>query len=722
MKTIVRAFIIVGLMGSIGIIFPLAQKNTTQKNLLYTTYADRLIAFGWSDEKMAFEQVWESAPLRVDYVYNPRRGPGLSWLIEDYTEASESEKSILALDAFGILAFDSHRNHPRYSPFSRVGLGIFFRREKQIRSLVINDGRVFLVQRGIPRSIPTIESLFGNFFEVFSPTGSTLKASLAFPSMPHLTWSLEIADLDEDGSPEILTGGSDIHIFTIDKSGQISLKTRLPFPGTLVDVIRIGDVDGDEQDEIVATGNSKRVTVYDIIKRKGYWSYPVVWQTEDLGGLTQGLALANLTAKPGLEILCATTRGREALNYLRVFEVVEPVDNARRSIPTFQKLLEIRIPRSNIPGITVGDLTGDGESEIVLNGRIVYHLDKSSTPWSVSRTDSLMTDKLYGGMSIIRPSLETNSEAKKTPGERWLFTELIADQPEGVSSTPDREMRLKAVVENVWQPSKECDLILRCYDPKVSITKNRISVPPLQQRIKHITEEAFTIRVSRNEGGYIPFEVERVIESEPYQIFTTVVTIHPATTTEHPLLLINVREDLTDNLSVSADRFLGDEWGIILPNENLIISHEAILLNDALGLQFYKNLPAFKKGFKNGQKLAVIGQSIYLADPGESVRSILHAEVDSTSLITEKIHTSPSAPLDWPDLNFSISVSASMHPLIPIPGAKPLLVDENGAIIAVWWENPSPGAYIAFSLAEDMLDEDIQRQIIEALIRLISKE
>ena len=271
----------------------LAQQAVEPYNqtLLYTVVGDSLVAFGWIPGEDHYEQVWSSPPLRLQYAND------VNWIISDKIRTGEKVPAIIGIDRYGLIRFHSHNRYPEYLPFREVDISYGGGR-KHVYAIENDDNSYYLVHRR------QMGSTSRRILELYQTNNVPLRTDLRYEGAPVPSWSFSVADLNDDDIPEVLIGGRHINVFQFEDDGSLGLVKTIPFAG-LVDVIRVGDVDGDNIPEIIASGSNGRVTVY----RKtaiNQWYFPVIWQSDNLGGFSQGLAISDLSEKPGKEIVCAT--------------------------------------------------------------------------------------------------------------------------------------------------------------------------------------------------------------------------------------------------------------------------------------------------------------------------------------------------------------------------------------------------------------------------------
>ncbi|MFC1559325.1 FG-GAP repeat domain-containing protein [Gemmatimonadota bacterium] len=502
------------------VLFPLLAIGQQSNSLVYTVVGDSLVAFGWNLSNNQFEQYWCSAPLRLSETND------INWLITDRLRAEERVPAILGIDRYGIIRVQSHNKYPEFLPFSEVDLsGVG--RWKHIWPIDLNDQSFYLVHR------MKLRSQSNRMLELYPIDTLPLNTDIRFDGAPSPSWSFSVADIDGDNRQEVLIGGN--HIYTYELRDDCSLIQRsvLPISG-LVDVIRVGDVDGDDIPEIIASGSNGRITVYGWRRsRPGTEDkYPVIWQSNNLGGFTQGLAIDEISEKPGNEIICATflfphNEGIPQMNIFEIDDIVHPERIGPGTARSFSSRLSIQSPSSGYPGITTGDLTGDGNKEIVINGAVVYQVENSNDTWRFTRTDTLLPSRakyiegdIANTIAIVHPSLKLNNSIQVSIPERWIFTGLEVSDPSIQSPDSINIIELCPVIENVWGESRPCTLKLSSTNPDVEIIKNQIEISAIPAGHIAKINEGFEVRSQLiEERKSYSFIVDRYLNGTRYQRF-----------------------------------------------------------------------------------------------------------------------------------------------------------------------------------------------------------
>lgn len=188
--------------------------------------------------------------------------------------------------------------------------------------------------------------------------GKLVRTISAFPASQKSGLNLSVGDLTGDGSPEIVAapqeGSGEVRVFS--PTGKL-LNRFQPFgPKAKHGVsLAIGDVTGDGQPDLIA-GQASRGSTVVILDAQGMkiGSFPAFGKSR----VGVSLAVVDLNGDGAAEILAVPRRGRVTL---AVFDAV----SRRRSSPI------TAFPASIKTGATIaaGDVTGDGQPEIILGLR-----------------------------------------------------------------------------------------------------------------------------------------------------------------------------------------------------------------------------------------------------------------------------------------------------------------------------------------------------------------
>jgi hypothetical protein len=185
-------------------------------------------------------------------------------------------------------------------------------------------------------------------------------------------YDLQLADIDKDGDVEIVTCGQGdraqiyprIHVYNLSskelewKSPDLSVTS-----GKRLDCVRIGNIDADSSQEIVASNGN--IFVFDGVSKAK--------KSQISNNTYLGIDLADIDATGVLDIIAGTESGMIV----------------RFNGKTFSTKYEVQISEKPVVGVKAYDFDKDGKLEIVFasDGRLgIYDMDDSAVVW---RSDTL---------------------------------------------------------------------------------------------------------------------------------------------------------------------------------------------------------------------------------------------------------------------------------------------------------------------------------------------
>jgi len=416
-----------------------------------------------------FVAAWQPTPLFMDkatYASGSRDIPSGARsfarpLIADSNGDGVNE--LLVVDGYGITVYGSS---PAYFPFSAGGYEV----QLAVSDLDGDGSPELITQRTLSSGTPTRRRI-----DIWKREGEKLR-SLWSRDFEGGSYVLLLADTDNDGQKELITASDTIVIMKQKAPPNWEVSAELPNIGlprrgdlefTMIDVVRVADVDNDGRNEILATGNSGMLTVYRYKKQSsGREAYPVLWQSEWLDGkdlqpppyvYSQGLAVADINSDQKLEILVATTG-------LRIPPNGEKGKDGQIHIFTFdgrRGFVDQVLPDRTlgIPAFSVGDIDGDGINEFVYNGREVYGYNKTSSKYELRATLPFTTSTTTVVGTL--PALREPSDAVRIVPVRWTL-------PRG-SIRLGETANISISLKSVWATAKDVTVELRSESPLIRI-------------------------------------------------------------------------------------------------------------------------------------------------------------------------------------------------------------------------------------------------------------
>jgi len=355
-------------------------------------------AWQYDDATHKYASIWQATPLFLDKAgveAGSKNIPGDARpqvrppVLADLNGDGVNE--LLVADGYGITVYGAS---PAYFAFPEVMEGV--NHAQLIVSDFDRDGEAeFLTGRQ-----HRIDLWKQNGGKLKSVSNQVLRSGFLFVFL--------LADADTDGQQELITSSpKTISILKQKTRLNWEVVAELPNLASLLDVVRVADVDNDKRNEILAAGNAGVLTIYgcanlpygELGGALGLWC-PVKWQSEYLlskdlrppvsGRLSTyalGLAAADINGDEKLEILVGTVENgelppgvdRTKSGHIHIFAF----DGQRGFVETW---LSDWTFRSDVPAFSTGDLDGDGINEFIYNGREIYGFNRLSGKYELENT------------------------------------------------------------------------------------------------------------------------------------------------------------------------------------------------------------------------------------------------------------------------------------------------------------------------------------------------
>jgi hypothetical protein len=377
---------------------------------------------------------------------------------------NDGENEFVAIDRFGIIVCGQH---PKYFPFEKSG----DRYHQVLVEDLDKDGHnEFITQRSFFFSNDRFKK--SRLVQIWKIKDGRLNEVWRqfFPG--DLSWNLLYEDVDNDGKKEIITAYDTITILKKKTLSDWSIAADLPNLGypygefTVIDVVRVGDVDGDGKNEILATGNSGALTVYKYRKQRetGNDTYPVIWQSPPLlsksaeplekepipRAFTQGLGIGDVDNDGKNEILVGTMdlgnfsdRKSNSGGKIHIFNYKGNREFQKQWISDWTS-------SSTIPAITIGDVDGDQINEFIYNGQEVYkYSDQDSQYLKIAELDSNARFAVLGQL----PNLQEPITSLRIIPLKW---DLLRQDLK-----PDQTYKTSLSIKNVWAEAKNVSFNLK---------------------------------------------------------------------------------------------------------------------------------------------------------------------------------------------------------------------------------------------------------------------
>ena len=355
------------------------------------------------------ESTWSARPRSVDpATWAARRGEAVSQprdaspVIADFDGDGVNE--LIVVDAYGVTVYGSKPFYHAFPTASDTGVPAF-----AVGDVNGEAGAEVVLQRTRLRA-----GVLSREVEVLGGGPDGLR-SLWKGEFTGIGGAVAIGDADNDKAPEILSAGQPLLVLERQAGAAPAWATGaiLPNLAPSVAAVRIGDVDADGKNDVIAGGYGGKVTVYQFLKTEQGGQYGVLWQSRFLaadgvkapgGGApivqVQSIALADVTGDGRTDIVAAAVEfGKLAGRDIRAPRVhVFSFDGAR----DFTEVWTSEHLSTQATNLSAGDLDGDGTGEFVLGGRQVYRYDAAVKTFRASATGcATCTDGVIGALGTL---------------------------------------------------------------------------------------------------------------------------------------------------------------------------------------------------------------------------------------------------------------------------------------------------------------------------------
>ena len=589
------------------------------KNRILIAEGDIIKLFEFNSDTEKFDIIWESAETGTGIKSSTSGIVGMA--LEDMDGDGKNE--LVAIDQFGIFVWGKTGRVPQYYNLENA---VSQRNSSYIVPFDLDEDGVyeFVTQRSFGFNQRKIEAFridgldLMNIAEIELPGG--------------VSWSVRNGDCDNDEEEDIITAAEFIHILGWEKSKGFSEKARFSHNSTLVDVVRIADIDGDGNNEILASGNSGCFTVYKARKSRstGEITYPVVFHSQDHGGYIQGLEIADLDGDSKKEILIGVTdrvspRGPAKNKNIVVYEYeggeTTPGGTAKLSL---RKTLSLFYESSSIPGFSAGDIDGDGRDEVVYNNKYVLRFERNSENNLECEVIAKLVDQ---GSACVIGSFEPTEEDKFT-SVRIIPQNLYIGLNKRDAIEAGKTYKLWTKVISPWNTARDVRIQLESDTENIKI-KNGDFVLPQMEAGKIYDNSKIPFQVSPGDISEAKdFKLKLFIStddgyslSQSYQMgqsrdganimFSAVPKFVPSSDT----LAFSNDRDIYADLGISYD-FYDDNYGSKgwLSNENLL-KYKNIIIQKEWGLLPRQQKDNLKSFLDNGGNILAHGHLVIFIHP-----------------------------------------------------------------------------------------------------------
>ncbi|MEW5760584.1 MAG: hypothetical protein AB1779_07445, partial [Candidatus Thermoplasmatota archaeon] len=195
-------------------------------------------------------------------------------------------------------------------------------------------------------------------------------------------FAIAFGDLDDDDDKDVVVGCEADRVYIYDNDGYWTRYVVDPDTGDDVLAVALGDLDGDTDLDIVAGTDDRYVYYY---LNDGIWDRSGTIANTD--GIVLSLALANLTGDSKIDVAVATDAG------ISVYEN-----------PTWTKRWSANIGRVNSVALADMDYPQDGKLDIVAgleNRKVILYLNKGDGSFGGTVGGEIINDTVYAEIAVL---------------------------------------------------------------------------------------------------------------------------------------------------------------------------------------------------------------------------------------------------------------------------------------------------------------------------------
>lgn len=212
-----------------------------------------------------------------------------------------------------------------------------------------------------------INDAMGNYFEATeTPFIGVANSSIAF------------ADIDGDKDMDVLiTGNSSAlgpvtKLYTNDGKGSYIEVTETPFIGVFASSIAFADIEGDNDMDVLITGNSSNLgPVTKLYTNNGVGSYTEVAETPFIGVFASSIAFADIDGDNDMDVLI-TGDTASAPNFMRFTGISKLYIN--EGVNGFTEVLETPFDAVTSSSIAFADIDDDSDIDLLITGSFLSKL------------------------------------------------------------------------------------------------------------------------------------------------------------------------------------------------------------------------------------------------------------------------------------------------------------------------------------------------------------
>lgn len=699
------------------------------KNRIAISDVDKIILYEYNSATKTFDIVWESAATGID-------GKSSLLGIRDIAlrDIDNDEKNeLVAFDQFGIFIWGKNGKFPIYYNLMNASSHAF----AYILPMDLDkDGTFeFLTQRSWDYSKRKIEawkiqnSEAVHLSEIELPGGSS--------------WSLRSGDCDNDKTEDILTSSNLIQVLGWDKCKGFFEKASFPNLSSLVDVVKAADIDGDGQNEIVASGNGGCFTVYKArkLRESANFVYPVLYQSEDLGGYTQGLEIADIDGDKKNEILVGATLPSSNKENVFVFERSGGISTPAITKLSLRLAFSMAHESSSIPGFVVGDADNDGRNEVIYNSRHVLKFSRDAEGRLQCATLATLGDKRAA--AAIGPF---EPEGKDEPkAQRIIPRNLVIDLKEGDIIESGKTYRIWALLSSPWTDARNVRVRLASLDDDIRILQEEALVGEIGSGKTVDTkaaaflvkpdgimkEHTFELKLELTaDGAYRLQQTYHIIRNA--QGGNVILNAVPKFEVKSGTLGISTDEDIYKDLGLSYDYF-NDDYGTAWPPIEAMVKYENFFIQADFFISNGTQRDKMQKILSSGKNLLFHGNKVIALPKAEANRVKPFYDLAVNYFKSryvkgyegEKAVKGKEGDLLSNGLAFALvnrereSVPKEFRTLPNVlealPGAEPFFFYPTGEVAAVRVHDKYKLVYLGFSL-DDIQPPEVKKELVRRIM------
>ncbi|MFC2160964.1 FG-GAP repeat domain-containing protein [Acidobacteriota bacterium] len=698
------------------------------KNRVVIADGDKIKLFEFNVDTKEFDLVWKSLETGSGIKEGTRGIRGMALKDTD----NDGKNELVAIDQFGLFVWGKNGRIPIYYNLKNA---ISQNNNSYVIPMDLDGDNIdeYITQR-TPRIGP------GRKITAWQVNGSELKKISEIELPGGMSWSLRSGDCDNDTTMDILTSSNLIHVLGWDEAEVFFEKTSFPNISNLVDVVHIADVDGDGTNEIVASGNSGCFTVYKARKqRDGKFTYPVVYQSEQLveerGHFTQGLEIADIDGDGDKEVLVGvTSRPNEKSDNIFVYEYAGGEVTPGVTYMKLDKTFSMPLEGSDIPGFYIGDADNDGLNEVIYNGKYVLKFSRDTENnlecTILATLGDMRTSALVGP---FEPKGQENIHASRIVPQ-YLYMDLKS----GDTIESGKTYKFWIKLNSPWSEAQNVRISLESLTDKINVKNREIVFPQMDagkiydnesdpflvtpEDISQETQFELKVNITGENEYYLTQNYSMVRSSIKGNIMLEAV---PQFVITSDTLAISSEETAFKDLGISYNYF-SDYYGMKWPPVDILLKYKYLL---SRADHFATT------GFQLEKLIAYLDAGGHCLIYGDNVVEIREGNTripeESQNLIPEYFKTRYVKDFEGErtvegksgdpiSAGLKVQLRESQYGEIPdvlesLSGAIPILFYPSSEVAGVRIEGKYKMVYLGFSL-DDIQQPEVKKELVQRIL------